>query len=464
MLCFLIHRCRLIALIVLATGQFPLAEVAIGDTLRDALIATYLNNPTLQAARAELRVVNERVPQELANWRPQVIVRAGVGRQNREERNRFATETSTTTPLTGSVTASQPIYRGGRTIAGVDRAEKEVLAQRAFLEATEQDILQRAVEAYMNVWRDQTILNLTQQNVDLVRESLIATEARFGRGIVTRTDVAQAESRLSGAIADREAAEGNLESSLAVYDEVVGHSPINSLERPAMPAGLPATLESATTMAQSQNPAIAAANFSEQAARHEIRQVLGELMPSLTLDGTLSHQEKTTDERSAINLAQIMLNLTVPLYQRGQVSSRVREANQRAGQRRSQVLEEMRRVKRQTLSGWAELQSTRRQIELIDQQVKSARVALKGVQEEHQVGARTVLDVLDAKQELINGEIALVRAMRDVTVAAFRVLTAIGQLTARALELDVNYIDPVAPYEKVRDLWFGLDAPQADSR
>ena len=212
------------ALVAASPGQDAAAE-----SLQEALATTYEVNPTLRAARARLRGVNERVPQALSNWRPQVSASGSVGRQRlREEQQGFSGTTTTTdytNPVTAQVQVRQPLYRGGRTVAGVDRAENEVRAQRAELTSTEQEVLLRAVEAYLNVWRDRRILELSRNNVDTLRDQLDATQARLDQGIVTRTDLAQARSRLSQARAQVETARGQLTASEAAYEEVVGRRP-----------------------------------------------------------------------------------------------------------------------------------------------------------------------------------------------------------------------------------------------
>lgn len=442
------------------------AEPGRAASLDEALVQTYNHNPTLRAARARLRGVNERVPQERANWRPDVSVSGSAGRQRlREEQPGFGGGTTTTTDYTNPITAQarirQPLYRGGRTIAGVDRAENEVRAQRAELTNTQQEVLLRAIEAYLNVWRDRRILGLARDNVETLAEQLEATRARLDQGIVTRTDLAQARSRLSQARARRETAQGELTASEAAYREVIG-SPPGDISYPGVPDALPASEAAAVERATRDNPRVVAAEFRRAAADRRVRQTEGELLPTAFLEGSLSHQENQSGPDREVQRAQITLNLQIPLYQSGAVTSRVREAKQQASERRIQIAEARKRARQQAASAWARLQAARAERREIEQQVEAAEDALTGVQEELRVGARSVLDVLDAEQELFNARVEQVRARRDLAVAAYRVYSATGQLTARGLGLPTPYYDPQKAYDEVSETWWQLSAPESE--
>ena len=158
--------------------------------------------------------------------------------------------------------ATQPIYRGGRTEAATRQAINTVQAARAQTLSVETDVFTRCVTAYLDVVRDQNLLEVARNNEQVLRKQLEATRDRFRVGEVTRTDVAQAEAALAQAIAQRITAEGNLETSRSLYTRAVGHPPgrlIMPSERPA----LPATREEALALAASNNFDVISANFTE---------------------------------------------------------------------------------------------------------------------------------------------------------------------------------------------------------
>ena len=457
------YRSRVPAIAVTAAVGLWMGGIqpAGAQTLAEALAGAYASNPTLGAARAELRAVNEGVPQALANWRPEVSVTGSAGKQKIESQSSFSSTDETTTPFTATASVVQPLYRGGRTIAATARAEEEVLSQRSTLDSVEQSVLLRAATAYMNVWRDQSVIVFNENNERVIARQLEATQDRFTVGEVTRTDVAQSETRLATATAERIAAEGALSSSRAVYAEVVG-AEAGVLRAPPPIAGLPKSLEAVIEMSISRNPDILAASFAEKAARHRVREVTGELYPTVGINASLSHSEETSQRSSETDRAQILFEVTIPLYQQGAVSSRVRQAKQISNQRRIEISETRRRTEQEGISAWEGLQTARAQISSFESGVRSAEIALEGVRQENQVGARTILDILDAEQELLDAQVNLVRSQRDEVVAGFAVLAAIGQLTARDLELAVEVYNPELDYLNVRNTWFGLGIDSKD--
>jgi TolC family type I secretion outer membrane protein len=364
----------------------------------------------------------------------------------------------TTNPLEAALNAEQPLYRGGRTVAGVARAESEVDAQRAVLRSVEQGVLLGAVTAYMDVWRDQAVLRLTVNNEQVLARQLEATQDRFEVGELTRTDVAQSEARLARATAQRIAAEGGLTASRAVFQEVVGFLP-GTLDAPPALEGLPASEQEVVGAARDDNPAVLSARFAEQAARHQIDVSRGQLLPEAFLTGEARHSEEVGSKDGETDLARGLVEVTVPLYQRGLVSSQVRESKQFAIQRSREIEESSRFAERVAIESWEDLETAQARSVSFQSEVRSSEIALEGVRQENAVGARTILDVLDAEQELLDAQVNLTRARRDEIVASYQVLSAMGRLTARNLELDVELYDPLTDYQAVRNRWYGLEAP-----
>ncbi len=436
----------------------PGAGGARAQTLEEVLVGTYNSNPQLLSERARLRATDELVPQAAAGWRPTVQASAsyGIGRERTEVPGVRRTETLN--PLAGSLQASQPLYRGGRTIANTDRSIFQIQAQRAQVFVVEQQVLQAAVQAYMNLYRALAVVQLNANNIEVLKRQLEAAQDRFRVGEVTRTDVAQAESRMARAIADKRQADGNVEVARATFERVSGIVPVD-IEFPKRVPKTPPTREEAKRLAEQDNPTIIAARFSELAARSNVRSVSGELLPTVSLDGTVSHNEESQNVNTKITTGQLVARVTVPLYEAGSTYSRVREAKQTAGQRRIEIETNRRNVVEQASSRWDTLQSARAQIEALRENIRAAQIALDGVQQEAAVGSRTVLDILDAEQELFNARVNLVSSQRDEMVGVYDLTAAMGQLTARQLNLPVELYDMDAYYESVKDKWVGLGGP-----
>jgi TolC family type I secretion outer membrane protein len=315
----------------------------------------------------------------------------------------------------------------------------------------------------LNVWRDQSILQLTIKNEQVIARQLEASEDRFEVGEVTRTDVAQSESRLSRATAERIQAEGNLASSRAFFQRVVGVYP-EILVQPDLLTGLPENLEGLIEISIREDPRILQAVYDERAAQKSVRVAEGELLPSVQLRAGLQHQDEFVNSDRTFQEARLMAELLVPLYQQGAVSSRVRQAKQIASQRRIEVDEIRLLAREDAIEAWESLQTAKAQIVSFKAQVSSTEIALEGVRQENLVGSRTVLDVLDAEQEVLDAQVSLVVANRDELLADFALKQAMGHLTAQALALPVTVYDPEADYLAVRNRWYGLDAVETSKK
>ncbi len=438
-------------------GSVAAPAPARADTLQDALVLAYQNNPTLLAERARLRSTDESVSQAVSGWRPTVSISGDAGWQFRSRTTSSGSDkgSDTTVPRGASLSIDQNLYNGGQTSAATRRAENLVRADRARLLRTEQTVLLSAVTAYVGVVQDQAVLELRINNQRVLRRQLEATQDRFSVGEVTRTDVAQAESRLSRATAERVRAEGDLVNSRATYQNVVGAAP--GKLGPAKPLkDLPANETESVKLAREHGFAVIEADFVERAARDQVDQVTGELLPTLSLSGDFSRDYENQNSESETDTVAITATLSVPLYQSGSVSSRIRAAKQVVAQRRNERNSAVRDAREEGTRGWENLETAQAQIRSFTAQVRATEIALEGVQQEALVGSRTVLDVLDAEQELLDASVSLVRAERDEVVAAYQLRSAIGRLTAESLKLPVKAYDFTKNYRRVRNKWFGL--------
>ncbi len=456
------------------TGQYlqPVAsETAIQETpkdhalagvnnqaLLDALRTAYLNNPTLRAARAEMRSTSEFLPQAQSGWMPQSDVTGTITTADIDPET--TGDGTTSQNLAWSLT--QSLYRGGRTVAGTSSAENRILAQGAILNATEQQLLLDVATAYMDVVRDRAFVDLNDSNIQVVNRQLDATRARFELGEVTRTDVAQAEARLARAQADYKASTGNLKSSLARYEKLVG-SPPENIQKATVNFAFPDTLDQATAQADKNNPVVIASEFLHQSAEKDIGVVFGELLPELGLsasvDKTWDPQPGGLDDETVKSLSLIA---TMPLYEGGFTRSRVRQAKYQANQRYIEILETKRSARENVISDWETLVAARGEIVSRKSQVEANRVAQEGVHMESDLGTRTILDALDADQEYLDSQTALVSAERDEIVANFALARSLGILTPQALGFaDIAY-NPMIDRDRADWKMLGMDVDRVE--
>jgi outer membrane protein len=424
------------------------------QTLEDALAAAYRNNPSLLAQRAKLRSTDEQVPQALANWRPTVELSGSTG-LSRVDSNVATQRLQHREPNSVNLDITQPLFRGGRTLAATSEAENTVRAERARLVSIEQRVLLDGSTAYLDVFRDMAVLELNRNNEQVLRRQLEAARDRFQVGEITRTDVFQAEARLARATADRVQAEGNLEASRAAYTNVIGEPPPGKLVLPIPPPELPTSKDEAVRVATVQNPNVTAAEFDQRAALDRVDGVWGELLPTVSLTGTVSKDYDSSSDKSIISTVEGLVTVTIPLNTTGATYSRLRAARQTVGERRNLIDKERRDAAQIASRAWETVQATRARVDSLTTQIRASTVALEGVEREAAVGSRTVLDVLDAEQELLDAKVNHVRAQRDELVATYELLSSVGLLNAKTLKLNVDFYDPSEHYFEVRDKWLG---------
>lgn len=435
------------ALIALASG---LGAPVRAESLADAMVLALRASPELQANRANVKVLSERAVQARGQGRIQVSGSVDLSTQ-------FRNLSDWTFPTTLSLDVTQPLYTGGRVENATEAAEIRISAEEARLIATEQLVLLRAVTAYLDVRRDQTLIGLSRNNVRVINEQLRAARERFNVGEVTRTDVAQAEARLAAARSTAAARTGQLQVSREAYKRVVGRYP-GKLEPPPPAPDLPATIDEALAIAVRDQPEIVSARLERLAATSDVRTAIGGLLPTVSLLGQLRNIDTLNVRNDARSDATLGIRISIPFYDGGVTYSQVREAQAAIELRESQITQSLRDTIQNVGISWSDLGVSAAVIRSGQLQVRAAQIAFDGVREEARVGARTTLDVLDAEQELLNARGDLVTARRDRYVAAYTLLFSIGKLTANHLGLAAAPEEPVDDYyQQVRDRNFGYD-------
>ncbi|HEY8611235.1 MAG TPA: TolC family outer membrane protein [Roseomonas sp.] len=452
------------SILFLCLALAALSPAARAQTLQQALAQAYNANPALLAARAQLRAVDEAVPQALSGWRPSVTITGSYGATDARSRTRmpgaegqpFSTFRDTSiAPATGAVVLSQPLFQGGRTTAATAQAESQVLAQRARLLATEQLTLLNAVQAYVDVVRGQEVLRLNDNNLRVLEQQRIATERRLRAGEVTRTDSLQAEARLALAIGSREAAAAALESSRAAYQRFVG-APPGTLVAPQPLRPVAPTERALREAAGTEGPAVAAALFDAAAARHAVRVQAAQLLPQLSLQAQVFRNDNSGLRGSRGTGQSAGVTLSVPIYQGGAEYASVRQARE-LEQQALQLLDDQRRqAMQQGTDAWHAWQAAGAQADAARRAIRAAEGALYGVQREALIGGRTTLDVLNAELELLNARIAQVQAVATLVTSSYALAASVGRLTAAGLGLPVTPYDWTTHYHAVRNSWIGL--------
>ena len=450
------------AFLASATALAPASAFA--ETISGALAKAYQLNSTLNSARAGVRVTDEGVAIAKSGYRPVITGSAAIDYSNTHSRPEFGHRTTELTTGSFGVEIRQTLFDGFQTKNNVAAAESRVLAQQQSLKNDEQLILFDAASAYMDVIRDRQIAVLRERNLQFLSEQVRAARSRFDVGEGTRTDVAQADASRSAAVAQLAAARAQAKSSEAIYRQLIGEEP-NSLKAPSPLAKLlPKSLQQAMALAQEQHPAIVATERMVDVAAFTVKSTEGQLLPQVSASAGVSEAYRdsspdTTGQNGRSTSAGIGLQLTVPIYQGGRTSAQVRQSKESLGQARIEVDVSRDQVRAAVTSAWSQYQASAENVSAIRETVSAAQLALEGVIEERNVGQRTTLDVLDSQADVINAQISLVEAERNVVVASYAILSAVGNLSARKLSLQVAEYRPEEHYNAVKDKWYGLRTP-----
>jgi outer membrane protein len=442
----------------------PIKQVA-AETITDALAQAYKSSSKLDAARSTLRATDEEVSRANSAYRPVINGTADTGFSDATSRATSGVVTSTETHPRGyGVSATQQLFKGGRIINTVRGAEAGVRAGRETLRSVEQQVLLDSATAYLDVIRDLAIVKLRENNVKILSEDVKQTRERFKVGEVTRTDVAQSEANLAASKSALDLARSNLQTSRASYERHIGALPGTLVEPKSIDKLLPRTLDEAVSISARENPAVVAALYNEQQARHTIDTIWGELLPSAQLTAAYSRRYGVSAAVNDTDTKSVVGSLTVPLYSGGEVQARVRQAKQTHIARIQQIEQARTEIKAQVATAWATLVATRAQLVSDNAQVVSAQTALTGVREEERVGQRTLLDVLNAEQVLLNARVAVVTDKHNIAVAAYVLISAIGRLNIQELGGVETVYDPEVHYQEVRRQWWGVSVTHADGR
>jgi outer membrane protein len=456
---------KVLFLVAVSTAAF--AGAADAETLRDALVKAYKTNPTLTGARAEQRANDENVGIAAARGLPSADVSGSYTENVKLPSNSFF---SPPRQGAGRLNFNVPIYQGGSVKNSIRAADARIDAGQASLRGTEASLFSNVVASYMDVLRDEAIVSLNRAQVGVLGVNLQATKDRFEVGDLTRTDIAQSESRLAVAQSQLEGVQAQLISSRERYVQLVGEAP-GALDQPPILPNLPESPDAAVNTALADNPDLDAAKKAAVATGYDINVAKASRLPRLsgvadgiysTALGSLNPQALAGGARNDSTSASAGLQFTIPLYQGGGPAAQVRQAQARSSQALERVIEAERSVIAQTRSAYASWRASNAVIKSSETAVSAATLSLEGVRAENSVGSRTILDILNAEQELLNAQVQLVSARRNAYVAGFTLLAAMGQAEAGDLGLEAGPLyDPQVNYNRVHHKIWDWDSDPA---
>lgn len=398
-------------------------------TVNQAIAYAIADNPDLKAFAWNVNLAQENVEIAAAGQRPKVNVTGDVAHIRTD--NNLTDDWSGGTSQSLGLNVEQPLYTGGATQAEIRQQRVLEAATRGQFSEQVQRTVVDVVEAYMATFQTLRGMQVNAENVTLLDKQLRATRARFEAGELTRTDTSQAEARLEEAKAALAESRAGYQVAMSGLREIIGDVAIEDLQYPDIDESvLPLTVQQAVAYGIKHNPAIKVAERTIKARDYNVESQRGEFLPQLSANAGLGYDRNPAFSRfERQETATVSLNASMPIYQGGILRSNLRQAKIRRAQAQEEFRAIERAVRNEVVSAWEEYQAVRAQITARQAQLEAARVAYEGVQLEEEVGARSVLDVLDANQELRDAELALIDTKREKVNAYYNLLASLGVLS-----------------------------------
>ncbi len=430
-------------MVKVSAAMLAFAVPAGADTLTDAMRLAYETNPTLILNRAALRGTDETVALARAGRRPQLVLQGTANYSNSPPFQGPQTDAYSV-----SLNATLTLFDGGRSLLAVEAAETAVQAARESLKNIEQSVMLSAAKAFLTVRRDRQIVDLAVNNVEVLKQQVQAAEDRFAVGAVTRTAVSQTQVRLEAAKAALIASRGALAVAALNYTAVIGVPPTNLSYPPRLP-DLPRSQAEVEEIALRIHPLMRASHLSEKVALIDLRRAEGARLPSISANASVGYRDDgifTPRESSSIGVT-----LSQPIYTGGALSAAVRRAGAELERRMAETSNTRAQVRQQAGSAWIQLEIARGSIASKRAQIEAAQYNFEGITEEANLGAGTILDTLNAKQEVLTAQNDLITAMHDERIAAYSLLAAMGLLTPENLDLGIELYDPEENFNRVQN-------------
>ncbi len=443
-----------LALLLSAAAGAP----ANAQSFQEALASAYQNSPELMAERARVREVDENYVQATAQGRFTANTTASAGYtksdtgflSNGEMGPTVLNTSGDFEPRSFAITGQKPLYQGGRVRSLQGQAKYGILAAREGLRNTEQTVLLTAATAYADVLQDEAIADIRRNNVRVLTRQESAATDRFDVGAGTRTDIAQAQSRLAQSEIGLASADANLAESRASFFRAMGYSPSQLSRIPDF--ALPPTLEATKRMALTYNPQLESARYNQDAAKLGIKVAKSADKPVVSLQTFAQYNENQSITLINQDAIGITANLSIPLLTGGANASRIRAATEANNRSVYEVRNIERAIEERVEGLWSQLEGARRVLSASQRQIDAAQVAYDGVEIEQQVGTRSALDVLNAEQEVLNAKLAYAQSERNVDILTFQLLVISGAFDALSLNLPVETYDPRENFVEVTSI------------
>ena len=419
-----------ILLIVIFTLGFNKSEA---NTLLDSLNSAYLNNPKLNAERANVRAISEEKEEALSEFRPSITISGYVSEQDNTKGDE-----SNYKPSEQSLLIEQKIFQGFGGIANLKKKKYEYNLAEFKLQKVEQEILFAAAEVHANLLLSQKKVDINKINIDLLKRQVETDRDRLEKGEINLTDLAQSEASLAGAEAKLITAQNDLVTSKANFDKIIGKKPIENIQEIQFTNyWLPQSLAEAYKISNNENPDLKIAMLEYEKSKQDVVIAKSDLTPSATLSYKIAEQDDFSSTVQKRTQQTLKATATWPLYSGGSNLSSLRKAKELKNKYDLLLQYSKKIASAAVTNAWSSYQTSKSVLNSIRLQVNAAEIANEGIILEYESGesSRTTLDVIQSRTILLDSRINLAISEKDFLISQFNLLSAVGRLTAKQLNL-----------------------------
>ena len=403
------------------------------NTLFDSLNLAYLNNPKLNAERAKMRASKEEMRESISEFLPSVTISGYVSEQD----NTKGSTESNFRPSEQSLIIEQKIFQGFGGVSNFNKKKYEKNLAEFKLKKIEQEILLEAAKAHTDLLLNKKKVNINLLNIDLLERQVETDQNRLEKGEISLTDLAQSESSLAGANAKLIVAQNNLVTSKANFEKIIGKKPSENIQEIKKTIqSLPESLAAAYSVSNSDNPDLQIALIEYEQAKLDVVIAASDLSPSATLSYKIAEQDDFSSTVKDRTQQTLKATATWPLFAGGSNFFNLRKTQEIRNQKELLLEDSKKTAETTVVNAWSNYQSSKSVLESIRSQVKAAEIANEGITLEYESGSnRTTLEVIQSRAILLDSRIDLATSERNFLITQFDLLSAVGRLTAKQLNL-----------------------------
>ncbi len=405
------------------------------NTLLDSIQSAYKNNPKLNAERASMRASREEKREAVSEFLPSVTVSGYEGEI--ENTNPMGENDTNFRPSEQSILVEQKIFQGFGGVANLQKKRQGQKIAEYKLKKIEQEILLEAAKAHTELLLNKEKVNINLTNIDLLERQVETDFNRLEKGEISLTDLSQSESSLAGARAQLIEAQNALITSKANFEKVIGKKPIENIQKvEKINLNIPKSLAEANKISITENPDLQIALMEFNKSKSDLIIAASKLSPSATLSYKIAEQEDLSATVQDRTQQTVTATASWPLFAGGKNAFNYRKHEEIKNQKELLLEEAKKTTETNVANAWSSYQSSKGVLDSIRAQVKAAEIANEGITLEYESGtSRTTLEVIQSRSILLNSKINLASSERNFLISQFNLMSVVGRLTAKQLNL-----------------------------